>query len=60
MKVDNPNELTYGMLGFFAERLDISVNISDLGEMDNRQRKAMCEEWEHLELVPNLSLVRRF
>ena len=43
MKVDNPNELTYGMLGFFAGKVgDVSVNISGLGEMDNRQCKAMC------------------
>ena len=43
MKVKNPNELTYGMLGFFAGKVgDISVNISGLGEMDNRQCKAMC------------------
>ena len=42
-KVKNPNELTYGMLGFFAGKVgDISVNISGLGEMDNRQCKAMC------------------
>ncbi len=43
MKVDNPNELTYGMLGFFAGKVgDTSVNISGLGPMDNRQCKAMC------------------
>ena len=43
MKVKNPNELTYGMLGFFAGKVgDISVNISGLGDMDNRQCKAMC------------------
>jgi len=43
MKVDNPNELTYGMLGFFAGKVgDVSVNISGLREMDNRQCKAMC------------------
>ena len=43
MKVNNPNELTYGMLGFFAGKIgDISVNISDLGDMDKRQTKAMC------------------
>jgi len=43
MKVKNPNELTYGMLGFFAGKVgDTSVNISGLGKMDNRQRKAMC------------------
>ena len=43
MKVKNPNELTYGMLGFFAGKVgDVSVNISGLGQMDNRQCKAMC------------------
>ena len=43
MKVKNPNELTYGMLGFFAGKVgDTSVNISGLGTMDNRQCKAMC------------------
>ena len=43
MNVKNPNELTYGMLGFFAGKIgDTSVNISGLGDMDNRQRKAMC------------------
>ena len=43
MNVKNPNELTYGMLGFFAGKVgDTSVNISGLGKMDNRQCKAMC------------------
>ncbi len=43
MKVNNPNELTYGMLGFFAGKVgDTSVNISGLAEMDRRQCKAMC------------------
>ncbi len=43
MKVKNPNELSYGMLGFFAGKVgDTSVNISGLGEMDQRQCKAMC------------------
>ncbi|BDQ31916.1 hypothetical protein NZNM25_18300 [Nitrosopumilus zosterae] len=43
MKIKNPNELTYGMLGFFAGKVgDTSVNISGLAEMDNRQCKAMC------------------
>jgi len=43
MKVNNPTELTYGMLGFFAGKVgDTSVNISGLGEMDRRQCKAMC------------------
>jgi len=43
MNVKNPDELTYGMLGFFAGKIgDTSVNISGLGEMDKRQCKAMC------------------
>ena len=43
MKVSNPTELTYGMLGFFAGKIgDTSVNISGLGEMNKRQRKSMC------------------
>ena len=43
MNVKNPNELTYGMLGFFAGKVgDTSVNISGLADMDNRQCKAMC------------------
>lgn len=43
MKVKDPNELTYGMLGFFAGKVgDTSVNISGLGKMDTRQCKAMC------------------
>ena len=43
MKVKNPDELVYGMLGFFAGKVgDTSVNISGLGGMDNRESKAMC------------------
>lgn len=43
MKVKNPDELTYGMLGFFAGKVgDTSVNISGLDNMDKRQTKAMC------------------
>ena len=43
MKITNPNELIYGMLGFFAGKIgETSVNISGLTEMDRRQRKAMC------------------
>ena len=43
MKVKEPNELTYGMLGFFSGRMgDDSVNICGLGAMDRRQCKAMC------------------
>ncbi|MBS1268321.1 MAG: hypothetical protein MAG458_01050 [Nitrosopumilus sp.] len=43
MKIKNPDELSYGMLGFFAGKVgDSSVNISGLSDMDNRQCKAMC------------------
>ena len=43
MKIKNPNELTYGMLGFFAGKIgDTSVNVSGLGKMDKRQIKSMC------------------
>jgi len=43
MKIKNPDELSYGMLGFFAGKVgDLSVNISGLSDMDNRQCKAMC------------------
>ena len=43
MRVEDPNELTYGMLGFFAGKMgDTSVNVSGLSGMDNRQCKAMC------------------
>lgn len=43
MKVKEPDELTYGMLGFFSGRMgDDSVNICGLGAMDRRQCKAMC------------------
>lgn len=43
MGIKDPDELTYGMLGFFAGKVgDTSVNISGLPKMDNRQRKAMC------------------
>ena len=43
MKVDNPNELTFGMLGFFAGKVgNDSVNISGIGEMDRRSCKALC------------------
>ncbi|MGB0855554.1 MAG: aconitase X [Nitrosopumilus sp.] len=43
MKIKNPNELTYGMLGFFAGKIgNTSVNISGLNKMDKRQTKSMC------------------
>ena len=43
MKIENPNELTYGMLGFFAGKVgDNSVNISGLDDLDKRSCKAIC------------------
>jgi predicted aconitase len=43
MKVDNPNELVYGMLGFFAGKVgNDSVNISGVRQMDTRSCKALC------------------
>ena len=43
MKVENPNELTYGMLGFFAGKVgNESVNISGIGKMDRRSCKSLC------------------
>jgi len=43
MKVENPNELTYGMLGFFAGKVgDESVNISGIGQLDRRSCKSLC------------------
>lgn len=43
MAVRDPDEVTYGMLGFFAGRVgDVSVNVSGLPRLDTRQRKAMC------------------
>lgn len=43
MKVENPNELTYGMLGFFAGKVgNESVNISSIGNMDRRSCKSLC------------------
>lgn len=43
MKVKDPDELSYGMLGFFAGKVGgSSVNISGAGEMDTRSCKALC------------------
>jgi len=43
MKVDNTNELTYGMLGFFAGKVaDNSVTISGVNELDKRSCKSLC------------------
>jgi predicted aconitase len=43
MKVENPSELTYGMLGYFAGKVgNESVNISGVGQMDRRSCKSLC------------------
>jgi predicted aconitase len=43
MKITNPDELVYGMLGFFAGKVgNNSVNISGVGQMDKRSCKALC------------------
>jgi len=43
MRVDNTNELTYGMLGFFAGKVaDNSVAISGVNELDKRSCKSLC------------------
>ena len=43
MKMDNPNELDFGMLGFFAGKIgDTSVNISGVSQPNRRSCKALC------------------
>jgi len=43
MKVDNPDELAFGMLGYFAGKVaDNAVNISGISGMDKRKCKALC------------------
>jgi len=43
MKIEEPNELTYGMLGFFAGKIaNNSVNISGVNELDKRSCKSLC------------------
>jgi len=43
MKVENPDELTYGMLGFFAGKIaDNSVSISGVNNLDRRSCKSLC------------------
>ncbi len=43
MKLDNPNELELGMLGFFAGKIaDSSVRISGINKMDRRSCKSLC------------------
>jgi predicted aconitase len=43
MKIQNPNELTFGMLGFFAGKIaDQSVNISGVSNIDKKSCKSLC------------------
>ncbi len=43
MKVEDPDELSYGMLGFFAGKVaNNSVNIDGPGRLDRRGCKALC------------------
>ena len=43
MKLDNPNELELGMLGYFAGKVaDSSVRISGVNKMDIRSCKSLC------------------
>ena len=43
MKLDNPSELDFGLLGFFAGKVgDSSVNISGVSQPDRRSCKALC------------------
>ena len=43
MKLENPNELELGMLGFFAGKIaDSSVNIAGVKNMDRRSCKSLC------------------
>ncbi|HET8719825.1 MAG TPA: aconitase X, partial [Candidatus Nitrosotenuis sp.] len=43
MKIENPNEMTMGMLGFFAGKIaDNSVNLSGVPDLDRRSCKSLC------------------
>jgi predicted aconitase len=43
MKLENPNELELGMLGYFAGKVaDTSVRISGVNKMDRRSCKSLC------------------
>lgn len=43
MKVQNPDELAFGMLGYFAGKVaDNAVNLSGVSDMDRRKCKALC------------------
>jgi hypothetical protein len=43
MKINEPNELIYGILGFFTGKIaDSSVSISGINNLDNRSCKSLC------------------
>jgi predicted aconitase len=43
MKLENPNELEFGMLGYFAGKIaDNAVQLSGISGMDRRKCKALC------------------
>ena len=43
MKLDNPNEMELGMLGYYAGKIaDSSVRISGVNKMDRRSCKSLC------------------
>ena len=43
MKLENPNELDFGLLGFFAGKVgDTSVNISGVSQPNRRSCKSLC------------------
>ncbi len=43
MKIDEPNDLAFGMLGYFAGKIaDNSVTISGVSEMNKRSCKSLC------------------
>ena len=43
MKLENPNELDFGLLGFFAGKVgDTSVNVSGVSQPNRRSCKSLC------------------
>jgi predicted aconitase len=43
MKIEKPDEMTFGMLGFFAGKIaDNSVRIAGVSKMDKRSCKSLC------------------
>ena len=43
MKIENPNEMEFGMLGFFAGKVaDDSVSITGINDLDKRSCKSLC------------------